>query len=160
MTRAYMPQAKTVEWQTPQAFFNALDREFHFGLDPCATTTNAKCRVFFTKHEDGLSRSWANCPVFVNPPYGRELIKWVQKAWRESRLSPYPIVMLLPARTDTRWWYAYVMRADEIRFVEGRLKFGGCKDSATFPSVVVVFRCSMDTRKDGPKCITMSAKQI
>jgi len=157
---AYMPKAKTTEWETPQAFFHSLNREFHFGLDPCATAVNAKCNRYFTRAHDGLSKSWANSPVYVNPPYGRELAAWVKKAYNESRLSPYPIVMLLPARTDTHWWHDYVMRADEIRFVEGRLKFGGADTSATFPSVVAVFRCSMDTRKDGPKCITTSAKQI
>ena len=158
MTPAYMPQAKTVEWETPQAFFDRLDREFHFGLDPCATAANAKCRKFYTETNKGLSRSWANCPVFVNPPYGRELAAWVKKAWHESRLSPYPIVMLLPARTDTHWWHDYVMRADEIRFIEGRLKFGGADSSATFQSVVVVFRCPADTCARVPQCSTISAK--
>jgi site-specific DNA-methyltransferase (adenine-specific) len=138
-----MPKAKSTEWETPQAFFDKLNEEFHFGLDPCATADNAKCLKYYDRN--GLSRSWADCPVFCNPPYGRELAKWVWKAWHDSQLSPYPIVMLLPARTDTGWWHNYVMQADEIRFVKGRLKFGGSDNSATFPSVVVVFRCALDS---------------
>jgi site-specific DNA-methyltransferase (adenine-specific) len=147
----YMPKAKTVEWETPQGFFDKLNKEFHFGLDPCATKENAKCLKYFTKADDGLTESWANCPVYVNPPYGTELRAWVRKAWQESQTSPYPIVVLVPVRSDTAWWHSYAMRADEIRFVKGRLKFGDGKQSSTFPSALLIFRCALDSsNQHGP----------
>lgn len=135
-----MPQAKTVEWETPQAFFDRLDAEFNFDLDVAANRENAKCEAYYDIAMDGLTKSWANHCIWCNPPYGRPLGAWVRKAYAEAQTNPYPIVMLLPARTDTKWWHEYVMRADEIRFVKGRLKFGGATNSATFPSVVVVFK--------------------
>jgi len=139
--QGYMPPAKTVEWSTPQAFFNRLDAEFHFSLDTAATLENSKCVQCLTKAEDGLRASWHDVgAVYCNPPYGRVLADWVRKAYTEAQGYGHPIVMLIPARTDTKWWHEYVMRADEIRFVKGRLKFGDGAQSATFPSVVVVFR--------------------
>lgn len=139
---AYMPQAKTVEWETPQAFYDRLDAEFNFLVDAAATKENAKCAEYFSiAMFNAFDHHWASDgAVFCNPPYGRVLRRWVALAYEESQLNPHPIVMLLPARTDTKWWHEYVMRADEIRFVKGRLKFGGATNSATFPSVVVVFR--------------------
>ena len=139
--QGYMPPAKTVEWETPQAFFDRLDAEFHFSLDAAATLDNAKCVQCLTRAEDALSQSWHDVgAVYCNPPYGRVLAEWVRKAYTEAQTSKHPVIMLIPARTDTRWWHEYVMQADEIRFVKGRLKFGGAANSATFPSVVVVFR--------------------
>lgn len=125
----------TVEWPTPQAVFDLLDREFSFTLDPCSTDENAKCEKHYTKAEDGLSKSWKGERVFMNPPYS-EVGTWVQKAYEEDAL----VVALIPSRTDTRWWHRYVMKADEIRFVKGRLKFGAATNSAPFPSAIVVWR--------------------
>lgn len=130
-----LTSSKTGEWETPQWLFDQLDAEFHFTLDPCATYENAKCAMFYTKEDDGLSRDWGGESVFMNPPYGREIVKWVKKAYEEGT----EVVCLLPARTDTRWWHDYVMKAAEVRFIRGRLRFGGCKNSAPFPSAVVVF---------------------
>lgn len=131
--------SKTDEWETPQDFFDRLDDEFHFGLDPCATLENAKCKKFFTKENSGLSQGWGGYgAVFVNPPYGREIGLWVQRAYDQSRVGAV-VVMLIPVRTDTRWWHDYVMQAQEIRLVRGRLRFGDGKGSAPFPSAVVVF---------------------
>ena len=127
------------EWETPQDLFDRLDAEFHFGLDPCATPENAKCEKFFTKEDGGLTQSWEGCgAVFVNPPYGRQIHQWVARAWQTAEAG-ITVVMLLPARTDTRWWHEYVMRAQEIRFIKGRLKFSGGEGSAPFPSAVVIF---------------------
>ena len=125
-------------WETPQDLFDALDKEFHFTLDPCATHTNAKCESYYTEAEDGLIQSWAGV-VFMNPPYGRKIGSWVQKAFSES-MNGVTVVCLLPARTDTKWWHSYVMRASEVRFIKGRLKFSNKKQNAPFPSAVVVFK--------------------
>ena len=135
-----MMSSNTPEWATPQKFFNDLDAEFHFTLDPCSTHENAKCENHFTKDDDGLSQNWGGHRVFCNPPYGRELPKWVKKCYEESRHAD--VVMLIPARTDTRWFHDYIYGKAEIRFIKGRLKFGNAKQSAPFPSMVVIYRAS------------------
>lgn len=113
-----------------------MDREFHFELDVCATPENAKCRRFYTKEQDGLAQPWTG-RVWCNPPYGREIGKWVKKAF-ETAAGGFA-VMLLPARTDTRWFHDYIYGKAEVRFIRGRLKFGDSKNSAPFPSMVVIF---------------------
>jgi phage N-6-adenine-methyltransferase len=130
--------SETVEWYTPQDFFDDLNSEFGFELDVCATAENAKCPKFFTKGDDGLSREWTGI-CWMNPPYGREIGKWVKKAY-DSSLSGATVVCLVPARTDTKWFQDYCLRYGEIRFVRGRLKFGGCENPAPFPCAVVIFR--------------------
>ena len=135
-----MMSSNTPEWATPQKFFNDLDAEFHFTLDPCSTHENAKCKKHYTKEDDGLPKSWGGEVVFCNPPYGRELPKWVKKCYEESRHAD--VVMLIPARTDTRWFHDYIYGKAEIRFIKGRLKFGNAKQSAPFPSMVVIYRAS------------------
>lgn len=127
--------SKSEEWATPQDFFEQIDKEFHFNLDACATAENAKCDKYYTKEQDGLSQEW-NGIVWCNPPYGRSIGMWVKKAY-ESKAT---VVLLVPARTDTKWFHAYVLGKAEVRFVKGRLKFGGCKNSAPFPSMLVVYR--------------------
>lgn len=135
MNTDVMFSSKTDMWETPAAFFRALDAEFHFTLDVCAVPENAKCRAFFTPEQDGLSQNWVG-RCWCNPPYGREIGKWVKKA-AEAECT---VVMLLPARTDTAWFHDYVYGHAEIRFVRGRLKFGDRKNSAPFPSMVAIFR--------------------
>lgn len=127
----------TPEWETPQAFFDRLDAEFRFTLDVCATHENAKCAAHFTREEDGLTQSWSGV-CWMNPPYGREIKQWMRKAYQEARRG-VTVVCLIPARTDAGWWHDYAMRG-EIRFLRGRLKFGGAKYNAPFPNAVVVFR--------------------
>ena len=129
-----------VEWSTPQDFYDNLNSEFHFTLDPCATDENHKCEKYYTKEVNGLLQDWSGETVFCNPPYGRKVTgEWVKKCFDESNHCKN-IVMLIPARTDTKWFHQYIYhKAKEIRFVKGRLKFGGCKDAAPFPSMVVVF---------------------
>lgn len=129
----------TDDWATPMCFFNRLDYEFNFTLDPCSNGINAKCSKFFTEDDDGLSKSWAEEVVFMNPPYGRVIGDWVRKAYEESMNKNTIVVALIPARTDTKYWHEYVMKADEIRLVKGRLKFGDGRNSAPFPSAVVIF---------------------
>ncbi len=128
----------TCLWETPQAFFDELDTEFGFTLDVCALPENAKCPRYFTPAVDGLKQPWRGV-CWMNPPYGREIGKWVAKAY-ESAKEGATVVCLLPARTDTAWWHSYVLEAAEVRFVRGRLRFGDAENSAPFPSAVVVFR--------------------
>lgn len=135
-----MFSSKTDLWATPQDFFNRLNDEFCFDVDVCASPENAKCDIFFTKEQDGLSQSWGKNICWCNPPYGREIGKWVKKAYISSEDEDSTVVMLLPARTDTKWFHEYIYNKSEIRFIKGRLKFGDSKNSAPFPSMVVVFR--------------------
>lgn len=143
MNTDVMFSSKTDLWETPQEFFDELDREFHFDLDVCALPENAKCARYYTPEQDGLSRPWDGV-CWCNPPYGRDIGKWVQKAYEENKKENNFIVMLLPARTDTKWFHDYIYGKAEIRFVKGRLKFGESKNSAPFPSMVVVFRPKME----------------
>jgi phage N-6-adenine-methyltransferase len=131
--------SNTDEWETPQDFFDDLDNEFGFEVDVCALPENAKCKLYFSPETDGLTQEW-NGVCWMNPPYGRQIGKWVEKAYEESRKPNTMVVMLLPARTDTRWFHNYILGKSEIRFIKGRLKFGGSKDNAPFPNMVVVLR--------------------
>jgi phage N-6-adenine-methyltransferase len=127
----------TDEWATPQELFDALAWVYgDFTLDPCATAENAKCKRFFTRKDDGLSQPWSG-KVFMNPPYGREIGRWVRKAFEESLNGAF-VVCLVPARTDTRWWQDYVKRG-HVHFLRGRLRFGNAKNTAPFPSATVTF---------------------
>jgi len=128
------------EWETPVDFYNELNKEVKFNLDPCALPNNAKCEKFFTPSDDGLSQNWEGYVAFCNPPYGRKIYDWVKKCYEESRKENTRVVMLIPARTDTKYFHEFIYhKAKEIRFIRGRLKFGGSKNSAPFPSMVVVF---------------------
>ena len=138
-TRKVMFSSKTAEWTTPQAFYDRLNQEFNFTLDPCCTDETAKCSNYYTEADDGLAQPWAGHSVFMNPPYGRSIKDWIRKAYEESRKPNTVVVALIPARTDTRYWHDYCMEASEIRFIKGRLKFGESNNSAPFPSAVVVF---------------------
>lgn len=132
--------SKRHDWETPQEFFDALNREFHFTLDPCAMPDTAKCKKYYTPEQNGLLKSWSGETVFCNPPYGRELSKWIEKCSIESKHAK--VVMLIPARTDTIAFHRFIYNKTEIRFVKGRLKFkvnGKEESAAPFPSMVVIF---------------------
>lgn len=139
--------SKTCEWATPPELFAKLDAEFRFDLDPCATPDNAKCARYFTRGDDGLAREWRG-RVFMNPPYRREIGAWMAKAWKSSQATAELVVCLVPSRTDTAWWHEYAMRG-EVRYLPGRLRFGGASNSAPFPSAVVVFRNAALVTKPG-----------
>ena len=141
MKNDVMFSSKTNMWETPQDFFDELNNEFHFTLDVCAVPENAKCEKFYTPDDDGLSQPWDGT-VWCNPPYGREIGKWVLTASIASGTRGTTVVMLLPARTDTRWFHDYIYQKErvEIRFLRGRLKFGNSKNSAPFPSMLAIFR--------------------
>lgn len=140
------------DWETPPDLFAALNEEFHFTLDICATPETAKCAAYFTPEDDGLSRSWIaprGGAVFCNPPYSRRTKNnpgqegWIRKAAGEGRHPGAVVVLLIPARTDTLAFHKYIYHKAEIRFIKGRLRFqvnGKPGDAAPFPSMVVIFR--------------------
>lgn len=139
MNTELMFSSKSNEWETPQDLYEELNSEFGFTLDPCSTPDNAKCEKFYTLQDNGLEQDWEGETVFCNPPYGRELPKWIRKCFEEAQKPETKVVMLIPARTDTRAFHKYILGKSEIRFIQGRLKFNGYKYSAPFPSMVVVF---------------------
>jgi phage N-6-adenine-methyltransferase len=130
--------SQSCEWATPAEFFNKLNAEFGFTLDVCASIQNAKCFRYFDRAADGLKQNWAGEVCWMNPPYGRDIKRWVRKAYEES-LNGATVVCLVPARTDTAWWHDYCQRG-EVRLIRGRLRFNDGKCNAPFPSAVVVFR--------------------
>lgn len=145
MNTDVMFSSKTDNWATPQDFFDKLDLEFQFTLDPCADLHNHKCARYYNREQDGLSHDWGGERVFCNPPYGKEIAKWVQKSFEESRKKNTLVVMLIPARTDTKYFHDFIYGKAEIRFIRGRLKFGNAKTAAPFPSMVVIFRNEEDS---------------
>ena len=126
------------QWATPQDLFDKLNEIYHFELDVCADESNHKCDKYFTVEQDGLKQLWKGI-CFMNPPYGREIGKWIKKAY-ESSLNGATVVCLLPSRTDTKWFHDYIYNKAKIEFIKGRLKFGNSKNSAPFPSMIVVFK--------------------
>lgn len=129
-------------WGTPQALYDELDAEFNFTLDACADSTNYKHSNYFSEQDDALNQSWCG-RVFMNPPYGKQISKFIAKAYQESQNNADVVVCLIPSRTDTIYWHEYVMKG-EIRFLKGRLKFEDenrrSKQGAPFPSAIVIFR--------------------
>lgn len=137
---AYMQVVgKTDEWSTPQWLFDQLDAEFHFTLDPCSTDENAKCEKHYTKEQDGLAQDWSGETVFCNPPYGREMTRWVQKCSTSAGRGT-TVVLLIPVRTDTKAFHEYIYGKAEIRFIKGRLRFGNAAANAPFPSMICIWR--------------------
>jgi phage N-6-adenine-methyltransferase len=142
-------ESNSNEWETPQSLFNELNREFNFTLDVAASIHNHKCLDYFDKEDDGLTFNWHKHnqtknkekagSIWMNPPYGREIGKWIKKAHEESMLGA-TIVCLIPARTDTTYWHDFIFGKAEIRFIKGRLKFGNSKNSAPFPSAIVIYK--------------------
>ncbi|MCQ2577483.1 MAG: phage N-6-adenine-methyltransferase [Treponema sp.] len=133
--------SNTCMWGTPQKFFDELNKEFNFDVDVCAVSENAKCKKFFSPEMDGLKQNWGGYTnVWCNPPYGREMPKWIEKAHRTWKEFGNTVVMLIPARTDTKAFHEFIYHQAEIRFVKGRLKFNDGKNPAPFPSMIVIFK--------------------
>lgn len=126
------------EWETPQKFFDELNEEFHFTYDPCATEENHKCFLWTGKKDNGLTTDWGGQRVWCNPPYS-QIGKWVEKCFRETRKDDTVVVLLIPARTDTKYFWNYIWNRAEVRYLKGRIKFGGA-GNAPFPSLLVIFR--------------------
>lgn len=174
MNNELMFSSKTDEYFTPQDLFNELNKEFNFTLDPCCTHENAKCKKYYTEKENGLIQDWSREVVFMNPPYSEPesicipkckkktcqkrgwhrteykpgQIDWIKKA-HDEHLKGATVVCLLPARTDTIAFHNYIYNKAEIRFIKGRLKFGNCKDSAPFPSMIVIFKPKEESNTRG-----------
>ena len=142
MNRKAMFSSCKDDWETPWRLFDDLDKEFGFDLDVCATEDNAKCKSYFTKEQNGLTQEWRGT-CWMNPPYGRSIGKWMQKASESAEKGFSTVVCLVPAMTDTAWWHDYAMKG-EIRFNRGRVRFEGAKENAPFPSAVVIFRRKND----------------
>ena len=169
--RGYMPIANTTDWATPPALFDALDREFGpFDLDPCgarehhysAYTIHSRGGLFYDGScpaLDGLAQPWKCQAAYVNPPYGKALPRWIEKAVAEVEAgNAERVVMLIPARTDTRVWQRHILREMDrrfikgqpwvkahkaiflVRFLPGRVKFVGAAAGAPFPSAIVVWQ--------------------
>lgn len=127
------------EWTTPQYLYDELNSEFHFNLDPCSTDENCKCERHYTKEDNGLNHSWGGFRVFCNPPYS-EIATWAEKCYREGTKDNTLVVMLMPSRTDTRYFHDFIYGRAEIRFVKGRIKFSDSSENAPFASMIVIFR--------------------
>lgn len=125
------------DWETPQSLFDQLNEKYHFTLDVCASHENKKCERYFSKDQDGLKQAWSGV-CWCKPPYGRKIAEWIEKAVKSNAT----VVMLLPARTDTKWFHEWVLPYGEITFLRGRLKFNEKtnKNPAPFPSMIVVFK--------------------
>lgn len=134
MNTDVMFSSETDLWETPQDLFDRLNEQHHFTCDVCATVENKKCKNFYSPEQDGLAQNWGGV-LWCNPPYGRQIGKWVEKA----ATCGAKVVMLLPARTDTKWFHDYVLPYGKIEFIRGRLKFGSAKNAAPFPSMIVTF---------------------
>lgn len=127
------------KWETPQNLFDELNNEFNFTLDPCCNEETKKCDKYYTEKEDGLKQDWSKDIVFMNPPYGYNTNVWIKKAYEESEKGA-TVVCLIPARTDTGYWHDYIFKyAKQIRFIRGKVKFGGSKWTAPFASAIVIF---------------------
>jgi site-specific DNA-methyltransferase (adenine-specific) len=149
MTSKVLFSSQSEDWATPQDFFYKLNASFQFQLDACASVENAKCSQFYTKDDDALAQSWHWAKsVWMNPPYGRTIGSWMQKAYNES-LKGCIVVCLVHARTDTRWWHDWVKDKAQVWFDKGRLKFGGSKNSAPFPSAVIVYGLDLERIVNG-----------
>ena len=129
--------SKKMDWATPPELFQELDEKYNFEVDVCATAENAKVETFFDPETNGLDQTWAPRTCWMNPPYGRDIVKWMKKAFDESEKGAL-VVCLVPSRTDTAWWHDYAMQG-KVQFLRGRLRFVGAPSTAPFPSAVVVF---------------------
>jgi len=132
--------SEKMDWETPDSTFAPLNEEFNFDIDLAASAENTKCKDYFDESANSLTQSWYGKRGWLNPPYGRDLLpKFIQKAYEETRNEHTLVVMLIPARTDTSYWHDYVMKAEKIGFIRGRIKFVGAKHGAPFPSAIVIF---------------------
>ena len=133
---------KKEDWETPKDLFNKLNDEFHFTLDPCANINNHKCNKYYTETENGLTQDWEGETVFCNPPYGRKIYKWVEKCYNESKKDNTTVVLLIPSRTDTKYFHDFLYKKNnvELIFIKGRLKFENSKHPAPFPSLIAILR--------------------
>ena len=151
--------SKKVEWETPQPIFDFVDKIYHFNLDVCALPENAKCAAYYTPEDDGLKQTWEGV-CWMNPPYGRDIAKWMKKAYETAEYHQGTVVALVHARTDTKWWHDYAMKATYIIFIKGRLKFGNAEASCPFPSCFVIFEKGRVDTGCYPKIATIDRERM
>lgn len=146
MNKALFSTGKN-DWETPATLYKELDDKYHFTLDPCCTQKTAKCKKYYTPEDDGLQKDWQGETVFCNPPYSqKEQTAWVKKCYEESLKPNTTVVMLIPARTDTRRFHDYILPYANITFLRGRLTFVGADNPAPFPSMIVEFKSQNNTK--------------
>ena len=138
LARKVYHESRKTTWGTPWHVFREYDAEFHFTLDVCASEENTKCPRFFSEEQNGLVQDWEDDICWMNPPYGREIGLWLEKAYRSS-LAGATVVCLIPSRTGTRWWHAWVLGKAEIRYRQGRIVFEGATDPAGFDSLAAIY---------------------
>lgn len=155
-----MTSSKDMTWATPQKWFDYLDLEFGFTLDPCCWPETAKCKKFFTPETDGLAQSWADERVFMNPPYGRHIGAWMKKAYESARDDGALVVCFVPARVDTDWWHRYAAKATDIRFPKGRVTFVGAQSAAPFPVAIVIFRGGVLLRRTSWQKLNLQLRRL
>jgi phage N-6-adenine-methyltransferase len=147
------------EWGTPTKIYQPIHEIMHFSLDVCATPANAKCNNFFTKYENGLWQSWNRNFCWMNPPYGKDIVNWMHKAFTESRSILCTVVCLVPVRTGTNWWYDYARRG-EISYFKGRIQFEGMSDNgAPFDSALIFFDYSPEASILWQRAVTTQLKK-
>ena len=151
-----MVSSKNNLWATPWRFFNELDKEFKFTLDPCAEDKTAKCKKYYTIETNGLDKDWSKDVVFMNPPYGGHTADWIKKA-KDEGIKGATVVCLIVSSTDRSYWHDYIFPfASEVRFIRGRIKFGDSKFTAPFASAVVIFK----GKREGDCKVTYYDKSI
>lgn len=142
MDSKLMFSKKSDEWATPQDFYDKLNEKYKFVFDLACSKDHCKTADGFTIEENSLEQDWhdINGWLWLNPPYSK-CKEFVDKAWFEMTLGA-KIVMLIPSRTDTKWFHNFIYKKEgvEIEFIKGRLKFGDSKNSAPFPSMIVIFK--------------------
>ena len=138
------------KWNTPKELFDRLNKEFNFEYDLAAESDNTLCSEFYSKEQDGLKQKWSGI-CWLNPPYGdktSKMVDWIKKSYNDTQANPnLTVVMLIPARTNTKWFANYCMKAAEIRFIIGRPKFGDCIHGLPQPLLLVVFHQTKENTK-------------
>jgi phage N-6-adenine-methyltransferase len=132
--------SKSHVWKTPKYLFDIINKEFNIELDPCTTENNLHCKYYFTEKEDGLNQDWKGLTAYINPPYGKELVKWVKKSYEESLKGSTVIMLLQTTRTNTKWFHKYINNKAEIRFLDHRIKFDGANDFIPTPYMFVIWK--------------------
>ena len=137
------------DWTTPQYLSDKLNKEFNFNYDLAASAENTKCKKFYSKENDGLKQNW-NGVCWLNPPYGdktSKMVDWIKESYNQTQKNEnLTVVMLIPARTNCKWWDNYIMKSAEVRFIIGRPKFGDSKHGLPQPLAIVVFKKSDETK--------------
>ncbi len=154
-SRGFMLPSATVEWSTPLWLFDPMNAEFRFTVDVAASHEHHRCERYYTKEDNGLAQDWRGERVWCNPPYNAEALQaFTQKAWETTREDPSSLaVFLVPVKSDQKWWHRYAIKS-EVRFIPGRVAFGGAANSAPMPVTFVII-----SHKHGPAMLSFEGSQ-